>query len=156
MSSPPVHITTHSPEGTARFGQTVADGLEGGEVIALTGELGAGKTCFTKGLAGGLGVDPDLVTSPTFILISEYHGRLHVYHFDAYRLRGSEELEALGCDEMFAGAGVCIVEWADRVVDCLPPDHLAVCMAHAGPTSRSIDLVATGEKHRALLARLSS
>ena len=154
MSSPPVHIITHSPEETAQLGEAVAGCLEGGEVIALTGELGAGKTCFAKGLAHGLGIDPDLVTSPTFILINEYHGRLHVYHFDAYRLKDGGELEALGCDEMFAGSGVCVVEWADRVEDCLPPDRLAVRMAHAGPTSRSIDLVATGEKHRGLLVRL--
>ncbi len=147
-------ITTHSPEATAALAAALAQGLAGGEVLALYGDLGAGKTHFVKGLAQGLGVDPDEVTSPTFVLINEYDGRLHVYHFDAYRLGDPEELEALGCQEMFAGAGVCVVEWADRVESCLPEERLEVRIEHAGPRARALTFRPHGERYEALLAAL--
>jgi len=147
MSAHTVTIATHSPDETAQLARTLAQRLTGGEVIALTGELGAGKTCFAKGLAEGLGIDPNIVTSPTFVLINEYDGRLHVFHFDAYRLHDSDDLEALGCQEMFAGDGVCIVEWADRVADCLPDDRLDIDIAHAGPTERIITVTEKGDRY---------
>ena len=151
MSARTLHVTTHSPEETMALAGSIAARLAGGEVIALTGDLGAGKTQFTKGLAAGLGVDPGLVTSPTFVLVNEYDGRLHVYHLDAYRLSNSDELEALGCQEMFAAGGVCAVEWADRAADCLPDDRLDVRIEHAGETRRRVTLVAMGPGSRRLL-----
>ena len=150
MNAAPTRVTAHSPEETGRLAKSIAERLTGGEVIALTGELGAGKTHFVKGLAEGLGIDPNIVTSPTFVLINEYEGRLHVYHFDAYRLSDTEELEALGCYEMFAGDGVCVLEWADRVVDCLPADHLAIHIEHTGPTTRGISLTPKGPRYQPL------
>lgn len=152
MNALPTRVTTHSPEETGRLAKSIAGRLTGGEVIALTGELGAGKTHFVKGLAEGLGIDPNIVTSPTFVLINEYEGRLHVYHFDAYRLSDAGELEALGCYEMFAGDGVCVVEWAERVEACLPADRLAIHIEHAGPTAREIALTPTGPRYEALAA----
>ena len=151
MSADTLHVTTRSPEETARLAKAIGARARGGEVIALRGDLGAGKTHFVKGLAEGLGVDPHTVTSPTFVLINEYDGRLHLYHFDTYRLSGSDDLEALGCQEMFAGRGVCAIEWADRVADCLPDDRLDVDLEHAGPTKREVRLRATGERHLHLL-----
>ncbi len=149
MNTPELAVTSRSPEETAALAKAIAEGLRGGEIIALTGDLGAGKTHFTKGLAEGLGIDPHTVTSPTFVLINEYHGRLRVYHFDTYRLDDSDALEALGCQEMFAGSGVCVIEWAYRVEDCLPDDRLDVHMEHAGPTERTLTFRATGSRHEA-------
>jgi len=151
MSEPTLQVTSHSPEETAALAERIAERLTGGEVIALSGDLGAGKTRFTKGIASGLGIDPNDVTSPTFVLINEYDGRLHVYHFDTYRLDDSDALEALGCQEMFAGNGVCVLEWADRVEDCLPDDRLDVRIEHAGETERRLALRATGPRHAGLL-----
>ena len=155
MSDPPLRFTTHSPDGTAALARVIADRLRGGEVIALVGELGSGKTCFCKGLAQGLGIDPNGVTSPTFVLVNEYQGRLHVYHFDAYRLAGEEEMAALGCQEMFAGRGVCLVEWADRVAGCLPEDRLTVRLEHAGLSERTLQFSTGGPRHEGLLAAIA-
>ena len=104
------------------LGREIADGLGGGEVLALVGGLGAGKTRFTKGLVAGLG-HPDEVTSPTFALAHEYRGgRLTVFHLDFYRLRSADELVGLGWDEMLDEGGVVVAEWADRFPELLPPD----------------------------------
>ena len=100
---------------TEAFGRRLGSLLFPGAVVALIGPLGAGKTHLARAVAAGLGVpDPRVVTSPTFVLIQEYAGRLPVYHFDAYRLRGESDLSELGVHEYFEGDGVCLVEWADR------------------------------------------
>ena len=140
MNAPPTRVTTHSPEETGLLAKAIAERLTGSEVIALTGELGAGKTHFVKGLAEGLGIDPNIVTSPTFVLINEYDGRLHVYHFVAYRLSDAGELEALGCYEMFAGGGVCVLEWADRADELLPAGTWRVTIETAGETDRIFEI----------------
>ncbi len=101
---------------TEAFGRRLGGLLFPGAVVALIGPLGAGKTHLVRAVAAGLGVpDPRVVTSPTFVLIQEYAGRLPVYHFDAYRLRGENDFSDLGAHEYFEGEGVCLVEWADRV-----------------------------------------
>ena len=105
---------------TKKFGEALADEIKAGDVIALAGELGTGKTALTKYIAKALGVKED-VTSPTFTIIKEYKsGRLPLYHFDVYRLSGEEEMYALGYEEYFYGNGVCIVEWADKVAGLIP------------------------------------
>src|SRR5437899_12146513 len=102
--------------GTTAFGRRLAELLFPGSVIALVGPLGAGKTHLVRAVAEGLGVaDSRVVSSPTFVLIQEYTGRLPIYHFDAYRLKHSGEFLELGAHEYFEGKGVCLVEWADRV-----------------------------------------
>lgn len=104
------------------LGRQIAAGLSGGEVLALVGGLGAGKTRFTKGLVAGLG-HPGEVTSPTFALVHEYRGgRLPVFHLDFYRLGSPDELLAIGWDEMLDEGGVVVAEWADRFPGLLPPD----------------------------------
>ncbi|MEW6182204.1 MAG: tRNA (adenosine(37)-N6)-threonylcarbamoyltransferase complex ATPase subunit type 1 TsaE [Bacillota bacterium] len=118
-------IESGSPEFTRALGELLGRLLKPAGVVALLGNLGAGKTCFTQGVARGLEV-AEQVTSPTFVLIKEYRGRLPLYHFDAYRLRSPEELTDLGGEEYFFGPGVCVIEWAERVAEALPEDRIEV------------------------------
>ena len=129
---------TDAPAETLALGRRLADALAPGAVLALYGDLGAGKTHLVKGLCEGLGVDPDGVASPTFTLLHEYAGRLPVYHFDAYRLERPEQFAALGPDEYFDGGGVSVVEWPERVEAFLPADAVRLRLTHLGPTRRRI------------------
>jgi tRNA threonylcarbamoyl adenosine modification protein YjeE len=112
-------------------------GEPAGRVLALLGELGSGKTTFTKGLASGAGVrEPDRVTSPTFVLRQDYLGRRPIHHYDLYRLSRPEELPALGFEEDLGGGGLVVVEWAERAGPALPPEALTIEFRHqAGPPS---------------------
>jgi tRNA threonylcarbamoyladenosine biosynthesis protein TsaE len=133
---------------TAALGHCLGPRLFAGAVIALDGPLGAGKTFLVRAIAEGLGIaDSRCVTSPTFVLIQEHEARLPIYHFDAYRLRGEGELFDLGIQEYFEGKGVCLVEWAERVPGCLPPEHLRISLEIVGPTQRRLRLEARGEKY---------
>ncbi len=128
-------------EQTQALWRRIGSVLEPGDVIGLVGPLGAGKTQLAKGLAVGLGVaDSRQVNSPTFVLVNEYAGRMHVYHLDVYRLSRVAELEALGFEEMCGGAAVVMVEWADRVRPALGPDALWVELSPAGATQRRLEL----------------
>ncbi len=113
---------TDSPAATFDLGRAVAARVRGGDVLALCGPLGSGKTQFVKGLAAGLGVDPaEPVVSPTFVLMRRYEGRLRLYHLDAYRLSGADELDAIGFQEMCSESDAAVaVEWADRISAALP------------------------------------
>jgi len=140
VSNKCLEIVSHSVDETIALGRTIGKQLQGGEVIALEGTLGTGKTHFIKGLALGLDVaDVDVVTSPTFTLINEYEGRLQLYHADAYRLEKADELAALGFDEMCGGLGVVVVEWADRVrslMDDYKP--INIYLEHRGENERAL------------------
>ncbi len=139
-------------EATHALGVSLGARLFPGAVIALEGGLGAGKTHLVRGIAEGLGVpDPRIVTSPTFVLIQEYHGRLPLYHFDAYRLPGPEAFLALGAAELLEGEGACVVEWADLVEACLPADRLRIILRVTGENTRQATLEARGERHASLL-----
>ena len=146
-------ITSNSAEKTEQFGHNLAQQLKPGDVLAFFGDLGSGKTTLIKGICEGLEVEAD-ITSPTFTLIHEYSGRLPVYHFDFYRIANSHEVWELGCDEYFYGDGVCLIEWADRVADVLPDDHLRIEIAITGPSEREFQITATGPKSERLLSRL--
>ena len=151
-------IRTNSPQQTREAGRKLGESCSGGEVIALIGDLGSGKTQFAKGLAAGLGVNsPDSLTSPTFVIINEYPGRLTFYHIDAYRLKGPGDLEALGVDDFVASGGVTAIEWADLVSDWLPPETLTIRFALTGETQRELTVTwsrpATGELAVAAFAR---
>jgi tRNA threonylcarbamoyladenosine biosynthesis protein TsaE len=131
-------------QGLRAFGRKLAAELRPGAVVALTGDLGAGKTTLAGAIAEGLGVT-DAVTSPTFTLINEYSGgRLPLYHFDVYRLAGPgvyEELENLGWEDYFYGNGVCVVEWADLIEELIPQDALRVSIAKTdSPDLREVTL----------------
>jgi len=118
-------------------------------VIALIGPLGAGKTHLVRAVAEGLGVaNSRVVSRPTFVLIQEYSGRLPIYHFDAYRLKNSGEFLDLGAHEYFEGKGVCLVEWADRVEDVLPKDHLRITLQITGDSSRRIIMEGRGPRYQ--------
>ncbi len=120
------------------LGMELAERLRPGSVVALTGDLGVGKTTFTKAVAKGLGVT-DLLTSPTFTIIHEYRdGRIPLYHFDVYRIEDEEELYELGYEEYFYGDGVCVVEWADRIAGFLPPDTIHIHIAYGRGESERI------------------
>ena len=147
-------LQSDSPEETLALGRALGRCVEAGLVIALSGPLGAGKTLFVRGVAEGLDtVDSRLISSPTFVLIQEYLGRLPIYHFDTYRLTGPDQFAALGPEEYFEGDGVCLVEWADRVAELLPADRLDVRIRIEGQTRRSLSLQATGARSSQTMTR---
>jgi tRNA threonylcarbamoyladenosine biosynthesis protein TsaE len=137
---------------TDRLGRAVAEAIGPGVVIGLVGPLGAGKTRLARAVAEGLGVDPGAIASPTFVLIHEYEGRLPVYHFDTYRLLHPADFEALGVADYWEAGGVCLVEWADRVLELLPEDRWLIRIEPMGPESRRVSIaIPGGEKPTALL-----
>ena len=140
---------------TEALGRRLADLLFPGAVVALVGPLGAGKTHLVRAIAEGLGVDPRAVSSPTFVLIQEYAGRLPVYHFDTYRLPGESAFAELGVEEYFEGDGVCLIEWADRVVNCLPEEHLTITLSVTGETARRARIEGRGGRYVALVGGLT-
>src|SRR4051794_6798276 len=139
-------ITKDSVE-TSHFAARLAELLQPGDVIALEGDLGAGKTTFTKGLAKGLEIKKT-VNSPTFTIIKEYHGRLPLYHMDVYRV--ADSYEDLGFDEYFEGDGVTVVEWAHLIEEQLPKEHLSIFLYHEGEDQRKFVLVPKGERYQEL------
>ncbi|HHT9117044.1 MAG TPA: tRNA (adenosine(37)-N6)-threonylcarbamoyltransferase complex ATPase subunit type 1 TsaE [Candidatus Hypogeohydataceae bacterium YC38] len=147
--------TTHSPEDTMRLGQRIGSLLEPGDVIALFGSLGSGKTTLVKGIGLGLGMkDSREVRSASFLIIAEYKARIPIYHFDAYRLDGPEDMYNLGCDELFWGDGVSIVEWADRVEGSLPEEYLEVSLSIESPNSRRVEVSSHGKRYERIVRGL--
>ena len=127
---------TETPEETQALGEKLGKTLKQGDVIALVGDLGTGKTCLTQGIARGVGIAPgEIVNSPSYILINEYNGALPIYHIDLYRLENSEEIAELGLSEYIEGDGICIIEWAERIADTLPDTcieiHITLADANA-------------------------
>ena len=132
-------IISHSAEETMAHGESVSATLRRGDVLALSGDLGAGKTHFAKGIAQGLRSDAP-VTSPTFTLIHEYRGgRLPIYHFDFYRLDDEDEALKIGLDEYLDGDGVCLIEWADKFPALLPPHTRWLRFTHGEDGTRVIE-----------------
>lgn len=130
-------LTSRSPAETQGLGARLGARLEPGAVVACTGLLGTGKTCFLQGLARGLGVTSE-VTSPTFVLINQYRGRLPMYHLDAYRTGSLAELVDLGLEEMLDGDGVTVIEWADKLLPLLPARTIRVHLSGLGDEPREI------------------
>jgi tRNA threonylcarbamoyladenosine biosynthesis protein TsaE len=134
-------FVSRSVEETIGLGSKFGHQLKGGEIIGLWGDLGAGKTHFIKGIAAGVGAEEaqDGVSSPTFVLVKEYTGRLDVYHIDAYRMKSSAELEMAGFDDYCYSNSVVVVEWADKVADLLgQTEHIRVTLEHAGQMERNV------------------
>ncbi len=130
-------VISRSPEQTRALGEHLGARLEAGSVVACIGELGAGKTCFLQGLARGLGVE-SMVTSPTFVLLNHYRGRLPVYHLDAYRTETLTELLDLGVEDLLHGDGVTVIEWADKLLPLLPSHTITVTITGLGDEPRRI------------------
>ena len=132
---------TASAEETQELGKRLGSFLKKGDVIALQGPLAAGKTTITKGIALSLNVK-DTITSPTFCLISEYEGRLPLYHFDVYRLQGADDFANLGADDMIYGDGVCLIEWSEKIMDELPKKTIIVKLSvnPSDPNARDIQI----------------
>lgn len=123
-------VKIKNEEETEAFGRQLSERLAAGSVVALSGDLGTGKTTLTKAIAAGLGVE-EMITSPTFTIVQEYHsGRLPLYHFDVYRVSDPDELYEIGYEEYFFGSGVCVVEWADLIEDLLPPGTIEIAIAY--------------------------
>ncbi len=142
-----VEIESKSAGQTFAIGFTMGQKAVKGDVFALSGELGAGKTCFTGGLAGGLGVGDDyVITSPTFTLVNEYPGRCRLYHLDVYRLGQTGELDDLGYDEFVSGNSVVAIEWAEKINDALPPDTIHIQFVYQDENTRIIRI--DGPKER--------
>lgn len=130
---------THSPSETRLLAADFATSLRPGDVVALFGDLGAGKTEFVRGACVALGVVGEQVSSPTFTIVNEYEGEtLPVYHFDAYRIKSQDEFFEFGYQDYFGGDGVCFVEWAERIEPLLPDDAIRIRFEHAGPQVRRI------------------
>jgi tRNA threonylcarbamoyladenosine biosynthesis protein TsaE len=138
-------LKTQGPEETVCLGEIFGSILPQGALIALTGELGAGKTVFTKGLARGLGmIDDREVTSPSFVLVNEYQGRVPIYHLDLYRLPEAAEVEELGWTEFLGGPGVVVVEWAERAAELLPDDRVELEIRWIGLSERAFRISGKG------------
>ena len=146
-------VTTNAKE-TERLGMKIAKGLKGGEVLAMTGDLGAGKTTMTKALARGLGIE-EHVTSPTFTIVNEYKGRLKLFHFDVYRIGDIEEMYDLGFEEYIYGDGVSIIEWSNLIKEILPEDTINIEILASDVDERTIRISGRGKKFENLSKELS-
>jgi tRNA threonylcarbamoyladenosine biosynthesis protein TsaE len=145
---------TKSEADTAALGAVLGEILPAGSVVALCGTLGAGKTRLVQAIAAASGVAAGVVVSPTFVLIQEYEGKRDVYHIDAYRLRDAEEFSQLGPEEYFESDGLTLIEWADRVAESLPEEHLEVRIEVAGPEARRFEVLAHGPRYEEVLGQL--
>lgn len=136
---------SNSEKDTYKLAKMFEEKLHGGEVVILNGDLGAGKTTFTKGLCKALGVTEN-VTSPTFTLMNIYKsGRLNLYHFDMYRIEDESEALELGLDEFFNSNGVCMIEWAENIRNMIPKNHITINITKLGENSREFEFLGMGE-----------
>lgn len=150
-----VKIRLKGLKETEEFGKKLGSILKGGDVLSLSGDLGAGKTTLTKSIGIGLGVE-DYITSPTFTLINEYQGRVPLYHFDVYRLEGKEDLLDLGYEDYFYSNGVTIVEWGDRIEDILPEDRVNIEIEETDQEDeRIITISGQGKRYNEIVKELN-
>ena len=146
-----MEIRSNSQEETMALAEKIAANVKEGMVITLKGDLGAGKTTFTKGIGKGLGIKK-AISSPTFTIMKIYQGNMPLYHIDAYRLE--EHFQDLGFEEYINGDGLCVVEWADFIEEILPKERLAISIDYEGDSARKITLTPIGEAYEALVKEL--
>jgi tRNA threonylcarbamoyladenosine biosynthesis protein TsaE len=146
-------IESNSPDETVSLGRKIGKLAMPGDIILLTGALGAGKTCLTQGIAYGLDID-EYTLSPSFVLVRELYWRLTLYHMDLYRLDNIAEIAGLGLDDYLYGKGVCAIEWADKGMPLFPDDHLSIVILYKGDRKRQITLKACGQRYCELLEKL--
>jgi len=145
-----VKLTSCSPEETQRFGRELGHLAQSGDVILLVGNLGAGKTCLTQGIAWGLDID-GYARSPSFVVVNEYKGRLSMYHIDLYRLDNTAEIADIGLDDYLYGHGLCVVEWADKAFDILPTQNLLIKIDFLGDNERRLEITTHGQRYTEML-----
>ncbi len=148
-----MNLISRRPEDTQELGRRLGELAQTGDVFLLMGGLGAGKTCLTQGIAWGLGIE-GYATSPSFVVINQYQGRLTLYHIDLYRLDRVEEVIDLGLDDYLYGDGLCVVEWAERGMAVFPNDNLVVEISFLSDTSRNIVLTPNGRRYVDLISEL--
>jgi tRNA threonylcarbamoyladenosine biosynthesis protein TsaE len=151
----PLEVVSNSAAQTRSLGSRLGELAAPGDVVLLVGKLGAGKTCFTQGVAKGLGID-EYTASPSFVLVREYQGRLPLYHIDLYRLDRLEEIVCLGLDDYLYGKGVSIVEWADRGLNALPEEHLLIKIELLDVTKRKLIFEPRGTRYTKMLTKLKT
>jgi tRNA threonylcarbamoyladenosine biosynthesis protein TsaE len=144
---------------TIAFGRQLGAHLQAGDVLLLLGSFGMGKTHLTKGVAAGLGADPNDVNSPSFVLINEYaadaaHSHMPIYHVDLYRIETLQALSTVGLEQCLDGDGVCVIEWAERAIGWLPPDQIVVEFTEEGPTTRRLRLWSHGTRPATIVSQL--
>jgi tRNA threonylcarbamoyladenosine biosynthesis protein TsaE len=144
-------VITSNPEQTRRIGELLGARLGPGDTVCLYGDLGAGKTSLSYGIALGLEVRTQYITSPTFTFVNEYEGRAPFYHIDLYRLKDPGELENIGFEEYIDSDGVTVIEWAERAEDALPVERLSVYLSYVNENSREIGFLAEGERYEKML-----
>lgn len=150
-----VELSSHSPDDTQRIGRAIGGNALPGDIYLLTGELGAGKTCLVQGIAQGLGVREHAM-SPSFVLVREYCGRLPLYHMDFYRLKGGGEVADLGLDDYLYGKGVSVIEWADRGLEEMPPEHMLIEIQYINDNERILAVCARGDRYTKMLRDLET
>lgn len=148
-------LVTHSAEQTQQLGTSIGKLAEPGDIYLLIGELGAGKTCLTQGIAYGLDIQ-EYTLSPSFVIMRELHGRLALYHMDFYRLDNIAEISDLGLDDYLFGKGVCVIEWANKGLTVLPEDHLMIKIDYLADNERSFIIEPKGERYVRMLAKLKA
>lgn len=151
---------SHGPLQTERVGQRLGELLRPGDLLLLMGTFGVGKTHLAKGVARGLGSD-DLVTSPSFVLVNEYRAgagprAMPIYHVDLYRIAEAGELATIGLEELWAGDGVCLIEWPERAQSIIPGDHLAIFVEHLSETKRRLKFAPHGRRYVELVTALKA
>jgi len=148
-----VSFASSSPEETRALGEALGRVLQEGDFVGLVGELGAGKTELARGIARGVGLREEDVTSPTFAIVHQHHGRIRLTHADLYRLSGSQELDGTGFHELRDGPGATLVEWVDRVPGAAPPDALRIVLEEPTESARELVVTTSGPRSEHLLER---
>ena len=150
-----LELTSNSPEETHRLGIRIGELAMAGDVLLLTGKLGAGKTCLTQGIARGLGIEEN-TPSPSFVLVREFCGRLPLYHMDLYRLDNPDEIADLGVDDYLYGEGVCAIEWAEKGLSLMPPQYMLVKIEYAGENRRRFRFKPQGKRYIEMMDKLKA
>ncbi|MCJ7662718.1 MAG: tRNA (adenosine(37)-N6)-threonylcarbamoyltransferase complex ATPase subunit type 1 TsaE [Desulfobacterales bacterium] len=147
-------ITSHTPQETEQLGSLLGSMLAKGDIIALCGELGTGKTTFVRGMARGMGLEETEVASPSFTLVNEYEGPLRLFHIDLYRLEDEKELLGIDYEEYIKGDGVVVIEWANRIPQAVPRDALWITLRYLGADCREVALRAQGDRYTRMIEEL--
>jgi tRNA threonylcarbamoyladenosine biosynthesis protein TsaE len=148
-----LHLLSRGPEDTQHIGMQLGKLARAGDVFLLSGKLGAGKTCLAQGIAWGLGFE-EYVSSPSFVVVREYHGRIPMYHIDLYRLAQLSEILELGLDDYLYDGGVCVVEWAEKVTMAWPNEHMLIRIEYVSDIERWLCLEPSGERYSLILSDL--